>query len=237
MNQLPAHLRAIVERQGVDAAALAELSDAPGLNPAGWKLPDPHAWLTETVDAQLRAAVPKLFYDATIFDDDGTAGTNLRGWVSDHLAQPQRYPWLLLNGLTGRGKSHLGWATLMAIVRAHSEHGRRLSWRHTDQVAFNDEVRVKPDQSHAYARKKYLDAQLLFFDDIGAGSPSEFNAEATLQIINHRYENKLATIYASNLGRTDLTTLLGDRVYSRLTEAARIIVDGPDRRATRGWKP
>jgi DNA replication protein DnaC len=237
---LPPHLRRIMERQGVDLIALAELSDAPVLNPRGWINEDPDGWLRDTVNSQLAGAVPAGYRSAELTDlEDEHEETErqLLGWISDHLDQPQRYPWLLFGGLPGRGKTHLGWATLMYIVRWHAVHRRRVTWQRTDQHSLNDEVRVKPDQSHAYALKKYLTTDLLFFDDVGAGRPTDFNGEATLRIIDHRYEHRLATIYGSNLGKSALIELLGERVYSRLAEAARIVVKGEDRREHQGWKP
>lgn len=235
--RLPPHLRQLLQRQGVDLAALAEVAAAADPPRVGWKMGPAEAlqWHRDTAEAVLAANVPRGYRTAAISDMDRRVRVEVTAWLRDHFADPEAYPWLLLAGLTGRGKSHLGWAVLKTVVRQAADRGRHPVFRFVNQESFNDELRIKPDNSHAYALRKYLDADWLYFDDIGAGRPTEFNTEGTLTVINHRYENRLPGIYTSNLGKSELTELMGSRVYSRLAESARIVIDGPDWRELQGW--
>lgn len=75
---------------------------------------------------------------------------------------------------------------------------------------------------------------MLLLDDLGAAKTSEWTAELTYRLINHRYEHLRPTLITTNLPTADLRTTLGDRIASRLAEMTqRVILTGPDRRRHR----
>jgi DNA replication protein DnaC len=68
-------------------------------------------------------------------------------------------------------------------------------------------------------------------DDLGAHKGTEWTAEQTFRLINHRYEQHLATVVTSNLSAPELRARVGDRVTSRLVEMCRhVALKGSDRR-------
>ncbi len=79
---------------------------------------------------------------------------------------------------------------------------------------------------------------LLLLDDLGSAKASEWVEEITYRLINERYNGLRPTIFTSNLPATapkgqgpDLTSVLGDRIVSRLAEMTTIIpIVGADRR-------
>ncbi len=64
---------------------------------------------------------------------------------------------------------------------------------------------------------------LLVLDEIGVSRGSDWEAEQLFTIVDDRYKNERPTILVSNLPAAELKPVLGDRVYDRLREGARIV--------------
>lgn len=64
---------------------------------------------------------------------------------------------------------------------------------------------------------------LLILDDLGAERPTEWVQERLFNIINHRYDQLLPTIFTSNLGIEELSGRLGERIAWRIVEMTRRI--------------
>lgn len=235
-RHLPSHLRHYLEERGIDLAALAEISDATNAPTGGYDTTD-RQWRIDNAEAILTRSVPAEFRAAEINDFPDDAQHHVRRWLEAHLADPRSHPSILLGGLTGRGKTRCAWAILKTIVRAHAANGHGCVFRAVNNAKLNDELRIKPDQSHAYALQKYLDADLLLVEDLGSGRPGDIPTEAVLRIINHRYEHQLATIYDTNLDATGLADVFDERVASRCLAPTRVIIKGRDWRVGQGRLP
>lgn len=119
-----------------------------------------------------------------------------------------------LQGEVGRGKTmiacaifnnYLGQGTLKFIVV--DELIRRI------KEAFNKGVE--------FDLEKYMEADLLILDDLGAEKTTEFVEGEIYNIINYRYNNKLPTIITSNINWNDLPSkyeMNGKRIASRISE-------------------
>ena len=82
--------------------------------------------------------------------------------------------------------------------------------------------------------EKYSSRQCLIIDDIGVEKLSEFANQTIYLIINNRYENKLQTIFTSNMNLNQLAEKLGDRISSRIAEMCKVInLTGKDRRISK----
>jgi DNA replication protein DnaC len=69
--------------------------------------------------------------------------------------------------------------------------------------------------------EKYMEADLLILDDLGAEKTTEFVEGEIYNIINYRYNNKLPTIITSNINWNDLESkypMNGKRIASRISE-------------------
>lgn len=178
----------------------------------------------EQAQKALTARVPALFADATA-DHPGVAG-----WVTRYLADPATSPSLVLTGRTGTGKSHQCWGLVRRVVEARAAVGRGLVWKVASHPQLNDELRPKPDGSHAWALNAYLDADLLVLDDLGAGVQSAWTGDSLHRLTDHRWSHRLPTVYSTNLLSQQLIEAVGDRVVSRLADAVHVVVKGEDRR-------
>jgi DNA replication protein DnaC len=68
------------------------------------------------------------------------------------------------------------------------------------------------------------------FDDIGMAKPTETAIEALYMIVNRRYEEMIPTVYTTNYSLSEISSIYGDRIASRLSDCRQIKLEGKDRR-------
>lgn len=165
--------------------------------------------------------------------DDAQPTAAVANWIRRHLADPRGYPSLFISGNTGLGKTWNAVAALRVIGEHHADAGRGLNWAAVTHPDLADQMRPKSDGSHEHALDRYLDADLLLLDDLGAGMTREWGTDWLQRLADRRWTRRAATIYTTNLNPDQLRAAVGDRVYSRIGDATRIHLDGTDRRWTR----
>jgi DNA replication protein DnaC len=178
----------------------------------------------EQAAAALAARIPPRFADATADHPEVLA------WVRRYLAGPEGGPSLVLTGPTGVGKTHMAWGAVRAVVMARARAGHGTRWAATTGPDLNAQMRPKPDGSHAWALEPYLAAELLFFDDLGAGKQTDWTGDSLYRLVDHRWAYRRPTVWSTNLTRAALVEAVGDRVVSRLADAVHVAVKGGDRR-------
>ncbi len=147
---------------------------------------------------------------------------------------------LLFVGPCGVGKTHLSVAILNKVLSSHDSRAR-----------FVDEAELLRSLQHSYGRDSLSSeeellrplrrADLLVWDDLGTGRPTDWVRETIHTIINYRYTNQRITIFSSNwklpgkaggegLSREPtLSDRIGERLYSRVLEMCEIVeMKGPD---------
>lgn len=83
----------------------------------------------------------------------------------------------------------------------------------------------------AHINKYILTADVIVWDDIATKVGSEFELNHLLNAINTRMELKKSNIFTSNLGKTELTASLGERLASRIyNQSIQIELHGADKR-------
>lgn len=134
--------------------------------------------------------------------------------------------WLI--GPPGTGKTHLGSAIVSHVIRHHlrtaSIHGvhqvmqmLRESFGRTQGAGWN-EPETTDELLHRLGNQP-----LLVLDEIGVARDSEWQREQLFAIVDERYRLERPTVVISNLTVPELKVVLGDRVYDRLREGARIV--------------
>lgn len=151
---------------------------------------------------------------------------------------------LLFAGPCGVGKTHLSVAILKTLIQEKQVRGQ-----------FVDEAELLRRLQYSYGpnspeteREVLLplsEVELLVWDDLGTGRPTEWVRETIRTVINHRYTYNKQTILSTNWplkaqaspspgrGRPEVQNTLaeriGQRLFSRIMEMCEIIeMDGPD---------
>lgn len=158
---------------------------------------------------QWNETVPARFRDASFADVAGLHGDqvadDLTDWAYDVDAGN-----LVLLGPTGCGKTYAA----ISAVRSRFFNGETLVFAPTVEVL--DDLRPGGDGSLS----RYVGADTLVLDDLGAERPSQWTAERLFAIVNRRWLEKRPTVATSNIAPDLLEQVLGARTYSRLVGGA-----------------
>jgi DNA replication protein DnaC len=121
---------------------------------------------------------------------------------------------MVMIGGVGTGKTHIA----AAICTAVCELGCSVKMTTVNRIIRN--VRAawnrNTDETEAKIIEQHSNVGLLVIDEIGSQYGSDSEKIIINEIINDRYENMLPTIVIGNLSRTEITELLGVRVYDRI---------------------
>lgn len=120
--------------------------------------------------------------------------------------------WLALIGRSGAGKTHLA----AAIANRRIELGRPALFIVVPDLLDHLRAAYRPDAEEPYDRlfEQVRGAPLLILDDLGAQAATPWAAEKLYQIVNHRYNAQLPTVFTS---ATPLEQI-DERLRTRLTD-------------------
>jgi DNA replication protein DnaC len=148
---------------------------------------------------------------------------------------------LLWAGPCGVGKTHLAVAVLKTLVEEKGVAGRFID---ESELLRRLQFSYGPDSpdTEREVLLPLMDVELLVWDDLGTGRPTDWVRETVGMVLNHRYTNKRPTLMTTNwpLQRRPqdpgsvqtLEERVGVRLYSRILEMCEIVpVEGPDARA------
>lgn len=142
--------------------------------------------------------------------------------------------WLVLQGRYGCGKTHLATAIAhMVIARGDAA----IFVTVPDLLDYLRAPFRSDDENTAGSYDRRFDevrtVELLILDDLGTESPTPWAREKLFQIINHRYNLRLPTVFTTNLELDQME----ERLRSRLRDMAlstTVTISAPDYRRDRG---
>ena len=122
--------------------------------------------------------------------------------------------WLVFSGPSGCGKTHLAAAVAARCI----EVGRAVLFMVTPDLLDHLRAAYQPGSEVGYDDLFELlkGAPVLVLDDLGVQSSTPWAQEKLFQLINHRYNAQLPTVFTTNL---DLSAF-DARIQSRLSDAA-----------------
>ena len=196
-----------------------------------------------------RASIPDRYIskDFRAYHPDPKFPTQLEALTSS-IEFVETYPavrrGLLFSGPCGVGKTHLAVAVIKNLVLE-----KQVSARFVDETELLRRLQYSygpdsPETEREVLRPLYS-ADLLVWDDLGAGRPTEWVAETIRTILNYRYTRRKQIVlttnlplksaargYPENLGREqNLAERIGAPLYSRIMEMCKVVdVRGHDAR-------
>lgn len=130
----------------------------------------------------------------------------------EFAAQPSG--WLVLSGPSGCGKTHLA----AAIANRCIEDGRPALFMVVPDLLDHLRAAYSPDSEIGYDDlfEMVRGAPLLILDDLGVHSSTPWADEKLYQLINHRYQARMPTVFTTSRDLTELDA----RLQTRLGDAA-----------------
>lgn len=130
---------------------------------------------------------------------------------------------LVLLGKPGTGKTHLGCAIALELMRLH---GKQAYYRTVRDLI--REVRAtwsrESEESEADVLDRFAYAPLLVLDEIGVQSGSDNELAILFDVLDGRYREALPTVVISNLNRQGLQEAIGERLFDRLRDGGKVVV-------------
>jgi len=122
--------------------------------------------------------------------------------------------WLVLSGASGSGKTHLAAALANAVVDA----GRPALFMVVPDLLDHLRTTYAPDSDLPYDRlfDQVRNAELLVLDDLGAQSSTPWAEEKLYQIVSHRFNLALPTVFTVSRPLEELD----ERLRSRLSDGS-----------------
>ena len=137
---------------------------------------------------------------------------------------------LILRGRAGRGKTHFMFALVKEMFLSKSLRiGDIRYFDHVDLDRRMQEEMVRYKSSRGLI-EQLCDVPILVLDDFGIDTGTQRHERDFYEIFNKRFGNNLLTIISTNLDDQALYKAYGERIASRLKEAAVIEFNGPDLR-------
>ena len=124
---------------------------------------------------------------------------------------------ILLRGDVGRGKTYLA----AAICNALLERGIMSYFLIVPE--FLDEIRASYGSSGEFSEMKLMNKAMqtpfLVLDDLGSHNFSAWTIDKLFTLINYRVNHGLPFVITTNLTISELQSMLGERIISRIAEA------------------
>ncbi|MFE7803740.1 ATP-binding protein [Streptomyces sp. NPDC057430] len=238
-DRLRERLAARLAERGIDVATAPVLPDTPEPIPAleAAQKRIPYAYREAVPRHPQVAAWVRTIADAAV----APAAEDLNSqWGRPGRRRIAHGPSLLLWGGTGIGKTHEAYGAVRALTAA----GCGVEWHATTAADLYAEMRYRSGVDPEHMLRRIMRVPLLLLDDLGAAKTSEWTEEITFRLVNWRCQNRMPTIFTTNLppvrdDRMDkhlpvLRDKVGDRILSRLSGMCTPVeFTGPDRRFQR----
>lgn len=161
-------------------------------------------------------------------DTQGVALDQVQKWAGTPAAR-DRYPFLLLVGPPGVGKSHLAVAAWRMLSRricipGFADEARfNLTWRQSHEAYSDRHYRgPKPDELIADTAAE----SLLVWDDLGKARLTDAWFGAMFEIINTRYAQRLPTLFTTNYGADVLAKRIDPSLADRVASGIVLTIEG-----------
>ena len=135
--------------------------------------------------------------------------------------------WLVLAGSNGCGKTHL----VVAIAKRCLENGSTVLFAVVPDLLDRLRSAFAPTAEESFDEEfaKMREVEVLILDDLGAESATSWATEKLFQLLNYRYNARLATVFTTNkVGFEGIAPRLRSRLSDRRLVRRVTLTDAPD---------
>lgn len=147
------------------------------------------------------------------------AATDIERWLGGDFPQ---YPWLLMVGITGTGKSQVAAYAMRQLLRQRIYQGQpdRAVAAFIDCNDLIDELGQADQAREAPLYQRARDTPIVVLDDLGSWNHTDPRERRIFAIVNARYVARRTTIITTNLDPNQgaLQASIGDRSFGRIME-------------------
>jgi len=122
---------------------------------------------------------------------------------------------VLLAGPPGTGKTHAA----VSIIRDFIEENPMKSVRFWTEFAFLEAVKHSFNGGDDVLQNALKNVDLLVFDDLGVVKATDWASATRAGLLNARIDNRKLTVITTNLGHTEISQTVDERLASRLRGA------------------
>jgi DNA replication protein DnaC len=133
--------------------------------------------------------------------------------------------WLVLCGPSGCGKTHLA----AAIGNASIEQGKPAFFVGVPDLLDHLRAAYKPGSEVSYDElfEQVRNASLVILDDLGGHSATAWAQEKLFQLLNHRYNHRLPTVFTTSVRLEETDERLRTRLCDASLSQVFVLEDGP----------
>lgn len=150
-----------------------------------------------------------------------------KDWRSNYYEDYTKKGGIVFSGSVGTGKTY---EAVKLIKNIYVETNQEVKFEVAADMAISLKSSIKTE-NYQNLVESYRKRNVLFLDDLGVESATEFMVESLYNIINYRYNEMLPIIFTTNLNAKDFADAYGQRLLSRVIEMSHFVkLDGKDKR-------
>jgi DNA replication protein DnaC len=198
------------------------LSRSPHINQAECEAYLDNQWLEKKKD--IKDQIPDMYKNSSFYDFDKSIVDQVMCVIYDILSNPKGDKTdkmgLILHGPVGSGKTRMAYAIINYLIEIDPEMASRIENFSVLMKKIRKEIFSTKENEFSIwdvisnENKRY--SGFLLLDDLASKSTTDFESDTFLQLLEARVNNYHPMIITTNIDKSELENVFGERIASRL---------------------